>query len=1286
MFSALLELYNGVLSEIFGASFPFSTASKKTVGYSVQAKLEDMPESENNKFGHDLTSRNSGNSMSGVPIKKRLFRLTQHSSPIPQEPDVPGQDCGPMCLEPESTTTDNLTHPTFTIPPEPPAYKEDIEMKSSNVKYAYLPNSLWQLTSSLDAKNNTHNLVNQVRAETCSSDLPLAPQKTFSETNAEVCAANSVSRLNLDLNIPVDVWDATVNGSVTECNMHKVLNDSDKCQEKLEACTKQTIPLRINGTDVTSAKSVSGRCHYDQRLSNLGMPAEKHKSADLGLDLQLKPPGRPELCINWSSVAPDLTLSLRGNVSNSSKNIKPEPYIGKSDKDSMNCHLGKPKIVGLGHVKPEPSNQNYQDETAKKTFASDQRQEARSLVKMEPPKDQSREFYNRPAVGMLNTESDNNKPTHHMEVSGTVEAIDLNSVIIPDEKVCEVDGSVMIVNTNINTDQRTCVASASVVNSSYVESCKVEETLNSTCNLEYAEGSDTKGADLNADSVVLGVKENLVGYVNSEDFCLPSDPYHESAGPVALDGMSEGSAEMDCSDGEYYISSKSVAEGKLHLDSAGETLVGEKKQESMDVSSEIQENSADSQPPYDSPHFPRDEVLTHGADTGDLKNRNIFLHGAIESSCDGEKADKDRDLVPYGAIESSSVEGEKADTKIAASSTAPEDVTFKIASTLVVSNETQLQISDVRTSRSDETSDGNLCNDKNDTGSSLTTDLLESSGGRVPTISSGTRPTKPSEKANRKVKGSLIKSRSAGSSSSEVVKTSKDDVSSQQVKAKEADAPVSNPLSSELELDTNGLADQHVDNRGKSNQIRKVSSLGTNKSSSEKMKLSTSRLVISQTDRVGLIDKSHRWERSHSQGCRGERCNDRFLKYRSNDQDQPTRKRGYGLVNTRRDGNQMSVYGRDSGPRYAPKVNDSKGYRFFRPCSDQEVPLRIVADASVGSTGKSIRRFMDDEQPHRTRFPYRRRSPGACDRGVQISGRPSREVSPSRSAGRHVPDIPISCLPNEMIDPFLYADPCVKYEQAENHSMWRERSLSPTQRRGPPIHFPRMRSPYQFSPPRRSPDMGYGGHPELMQHRSPPVVKIDQMRSPPRRLCLPEYAMVRNDLHHSCLPNDMREMQELDLPRPGRGSQRNIRRFDLSGQQEVTEDYFGSLHFAQPLPLPHAEDELLARRKFDDNCSYQRSYGDHHPVGGDREEPFLYPGDCSPARCSPARPVRFYPNREGFSNRVSLRSPAMRMKNQLGSTTNRSRNMAEQEDYRNRSRPAWRDNSFNYVRLKRRRV
>ncbi|RWV95813.1 hypothetical protein GW17_00041522 [Ensete ventricosum] len=1164
--------------------------------------------------------------MSGVPIKKRLFHLTRHSSPILQEPDVPGQYCGPMCLEPESTTSDSLTHPTFAIPPEPLAYKEDIEMRSSSVKYAYLPNSLWQLTSSLDAKNNIHNLVNQVRADTCSSDLPLAPQRTFSETNAKVCAANSVSRLNLDLNIPVDVWDGTVNGSVIECSMHKVLNDSDKCQEKLEACSKQTIPLRINGTDVMPAKSISGRCHYDQRSSNLRMPADKHKSADLGLDLQLKPPCRPELCINWSAVAPELSLSLRGNVSNSSKNVKPEPYIGNSDKDSMNCHMGKPKIVGLGHVKPEPSNQDYQDETAKKTFSSDQKQEARSLVKMEPPKDPSREFYSRPAVGMLNAEVDYNKPTQHMEVSGTVEAIDLNSVIVPDEKVCEIDGSVAIANTNINTDQRTCVASASVVNSSYVESCKVEETLNNSMyNLEHVEGSATKGSDLNADSVVLGVKENLAGSVNSEDFCMPSDPYHESAGPVALDGMSEGSAEMDCSDGVYYTSSKLVAEDKLHLDSAGETLVGEKKPGSMDVSSEIQENSADSQSPYDSPHSPRDEVLTHGADTGDFRNRIILLHGAIESSCDGEKADKDRDLVPYGTIKSSSVEGEKAD---------------RLPSTLVVSNETQLQISDVRTSHSDETSDGNLCNDKNDTGSSLTIDLLESSGGRVPTISSGTRPAKPSEKANRKVKGSLIKSRSAGSSSSEVAKTSKDDVSSQQVKAKEADVPVSNPLSSELQLDTNGLADQHVDNMGKSNQIWKVSSL----------------VMV-------MFLFLH---------FRGERCNDRFLKDRSNDQDQPNRKRGYGLMNTRRDGNQMSVCGRDSGPRYAPKVNDSKGYRFFRPCSDQEVPLRIVADASVGSTGKSIRRFMDDEQPHRTRFPYRRRSPGACDRGVRISGRPSREISPGRSAGRHVLDIPSRCLPNEMIDPFIYSDSCVKYEQAENHSMWRERSLSPTQRRGPPIHFPRMHSPCQFSSPRRSPHMGYGGHPELMQHRSPPVVRIDQMRSPPRRLCLPEYAMVRNDLPHSCLPNDMREMQELDLARPGRGSQRNIRRFDLSGQQEITEDYFGSLHFG---------DELLDRRKFDDNRSYHRSYGDHHPTRGDREEPFPYPGDCSPAR-----PVRFCPNREGFSDRVSLRRPVMCMKNQLGSTTNRSRSMAEQEGYRNRSQPAWRDDSFSDIRLKRRRV
>ncbi|RZS03017.1 hypothetical protein BHM03_00033136 [Ensete ventricosum] len=1111
-------------------------------------------------------------------------------------------------------TTKNMSTPN--IPPGLPVGEMDVEEKFSSVRPTDPANSELRLTLSSDAKNYGYNLFQQGRNETCSSDLPLAPQITFSETDAKTGSSNVVNRFNLDLNIPVDTWEATIGESVIEHSIHEMLNG-------IEACSDQTIRA-----DVTLGKSIIGRSHYDHWLSNLGKTDERHKESGLGLDLQLKPPSRPVSYIKWGAVAPNLSLSLECNVSNASfEAIKTEPHIDNSQNDCLNAHLSGSNLALSMCVKPQTCSGNFQDGSPKVKCSGDHKQAARRVMNMELSEQPSNEYFSRPAVRAVNTEFHNNKPTHkHIEVPLSMsEPMDSNSVTASDENVLDVDGSVMFVKTDINTSP---VAAPSVVNPSFEECCKFAETLDSTCSLEKAEVSATKAADLDVDSVISDVKEKFKGAATSVDACLASNSFYESVVPVALDGTSEG---FVGSDDEYCKSLKSIAENNLHLDSMGKSTRGEEKQESVDLSSKIQELYDDKQVPYDSPHgsgVARDKALTHGAGVGEYKDGK---HG---------------DLVPQEPFEASCEEGEKAGNEIATDTTAAVDVSVNTLSNLEVNgkniqildvvadatgavdvagdmppnlkvNNEQMKILDEQIGHGGEVFDGNLCNYKNESGYSLTTDLLKSSGMRVSMTSSSTRLAKLLQKANRKDRGPPMKLRPIGSLSSKFVRTCEDDVSSQQVNAKEEergppmtsrpigslsskfvktceddasivsnqqvnakeDIPMKNPVTLESDSDASGLADKHVDNSGKCSQISKVNSLG---------------------------------------------------------------------------------------------------YRFTRPSNRHEVPLRTAADGSAGGDGRIIRRFMNNESPHLSRFSYSRHSLGAHD-GPSIAIRISRGVyqedSPNRFTGRHVPTIlpdhekMVRGLPNEVIDPFFNSDRYVQYEQAENYPLLRERSLSPTHRRGPPICLPRRHSPDQFPPP-RLPGIVYEGHAELMRHRSPPL------RSPPRRLCLPEHAMVSNGLlPYSHLASDIREMhpmREVDLPRPRRGSQRNIRRFNLCVQQENAEDY-GSMHFAQQ--TLHAEDELLHRRKYDGKRAYLQSCGNHHPVGDGGEERITYPVDGDPPR-----PIRFCPDREGFSDRSSLRGRVMR------STSNTSRRMAEREDFRNRGLPARHDSDFNDVRLKRRRV
>ncbi|XP_008793916.2 uncharacterized protein LOC103710077 isoform X1 [Phoenix dactylifera] len=1351
-----------------------------------------MPVSDHDELGVNLLAQQSGDSIAGVPIKKRRFILSQFSSPPTQTPSLPPEDSErpwkkSYISEAESSASDSSAQPalgtdfitdgsleakgesldnrdvntacrlenhtepnvqelglkTATSAIKGTSVVKDSNMDDKSALWSGMQNnqllstakrpsvlpvgersgegkfassdksafqrvasmSGWQLASSRDGKDDGDGSVKQDKVDHLSYDLPLDGRHTiynnYSNFSSRVDPVHHyVNRSNWDLNVPMDTWDSSASVSVMVQDGHDSSTSGGIPKQKLVARSVQMTPGESSNMLQKS---------NNLRLGNFSMSSDDHNGAEVGLDLQLKPPSRPELCINWGAMAPpDLSLSLAGTTTDiSSKAVKPEPYEEVSPNGTRKVEMVSLKSVDFRHVKSEPCDGSSQDKDAELAGSGERGKDAElagsgenksaraGMVKSEPPEEPSQEFLKRLTGQSPDMESDNHRLMLHFAEgrphTSETKAMDLNSeaVSVNDELH---DGSKMPASAEIPASE-SVGATAGLVPEAVIPDCTKNdhrELHNSTC-LFQDEGNDIKISDLASKSQISEGK----GLNSVSETCEVAGQASNSLtepvvsdgvkGRAVFDGMSEGSAEMDFSDDDNIVSSNLVAMDEHQVDSYGNSKVGGSAQERINLSADNQAKQS-SYNEHGSINF----HTAHDARAKTLQQRDgdDEYEDGRERKCLSRKGSK--------AV----LDKETTDT------IGPTDMPTVMPSDMDAEKK-ETDPDEMKTGRSTEKIISVLCNSNNDVNLSSTKVVHESSVMEVPkAASSKTKLIKTFGKITEnhplKERGSEMMAKSTGSpSAKKSAKSSEGDKDPRQENRRGSVPSAKHLISSKKYSPLNGVAIKHFDGWDRNSQIKKVTS-APDRSSFGKTKSLYARSISSQTERERSTDKSHRRERSHSRGTRNDRCSDRTLKYESGkNEDQPVDKHGSDYINNRKSDDRLGALycNRNSGPPRDPELHDQKSFRFSRPCSRGEGAFAVESNGSVGNTGRIWRRPPEDEPPRLSRFPPRRRSPGPREGPVpldaQIAGPSVRDVSPSRYIGRDVPDPfllsreekVMRALPDDMMDPLPFPHPRLLYERVDNDLIWRQRrSHSPINRRIP-ARLHRAHSPHQWSPSRRSSD-ALDGHPELLRCRSPPVFRMDRLRSPRQHPCFPEDVMVRRRGSPPPFPrllDDMRDihpLEEHDLPRPGRVLQRNIRRFDLIGPHEsADEEYFGPFPGNQLHEL-EGNDEFDGRNKFDERRNFLHPFLQRPVVSDDGENCLPYPVGDVP------RPIRFCPEAEEmFPDRGGPRDFDGRIGNRLGNMPNRLRGMAERgDDYRYHGAPGWRDGGLNDARLKRRRL
>ncbi|TYI86502.1 hypothetical protein E1A91_D04G068500v1 [Gossypium mustelinum] len=368
-------------------------------------------------------------------------------------------------------------------------------------------------------------------------------------------------------------------------------------------------------------------------------------------------------------------------------------------------------------------------------------------------------------------------------------------------------------------------------------------------------------------------------------------------------------------------------------------------------------------------------------------------------------------------------------------------------------------------------------------------------------------------------------------------------------------------------------------------------------------------------------------------------------------------------------------------PRERHHVQPSRNNRisFMRGRDPNFSSYNNGQDGAYFGTGRGGRKILNDDPPIFSQLPPRRRSPGGRDgpagRGLPMVRRVPRNLSPSRCiaedgselvglrhmrgfADDHTDPMFARCQPSfEGLDgPFVRGNR--EFTSVQRRGIPRTRSKSPTRQR--------TRSPGPWSSlRRRSPD-GFGGPLELPHRRSPPLYRMERIRSPDRPCFAGEMGVRRHGSppYLSRPSNDLRDLdpsRDHGHPRSGISNRspsgrillRNSRRLDLVDPRERNEgdDYFGG-------PMPSGRFHDLGT---DGNPDERRRYGDRRgPV-----RPFRSP--YSVADNDPELHERGNMREREFDRRI---------KNRPGNAPRRTRNMEEQEGNFRHGGQVWHDDGF----------
>ncbi|KAL5218599.1 hypothetical protein ABZP36_019283 [Zizania latifolia] len=1002
---------------------------------------------------------------------------------------------------------------------------------------------------------------------------------------------------NLDLNVPLDPLDPA--------ESLPVIHD---CGSRLYHETVQHQKAHVLGAPVSTV-SAGLRQNIDSTL-NLSKAyglSNMRRATDVTLDLQLKPPARPELGINWKELAPvpELTLSLSGKHVDESENNAPSVAVRSEPAGSDRMIT---REVGMQRtdkspveksVRLAPCNENPH-KTMLSTVAGMENMASGRLVKKEP-EEQSRQhiltnvekaqLLESQGVGLANNHAEVGK-TDIVQVPGK-SALDLNSVIIPNvatanvtlptERLCNAINTETMhadpeVKRHIKCEETTTVTPSPAFSSISgcsplvateplpLNGCNASPTIRLNASTSQPT-LPTEPTGCNPDEASVDCKPTI-SQVHSRDAIEASGPLLSSTNHAeslvsscqnraAVDGMSQGSAEMDCSEDDDNIVSRLPTTNKPHGGTLGNNQISDDGMGANNMGI---------------------NVLT-GHDSDTHQDCSFVTNKVVVQ---GVRDDEHIDVKDGTSSHSYQDEHQSGDVFNQES---------KNKQLLILDKNSPVNNSD------------NIMPVKTVTGSS-SADLrrLSSSGTSAsPKMESNVESHTESGSCLEKGKNPKIKLKGCRSPlGKQATNSSEDHGNNAFVKSEHQTGSEEVARVSELHPRDSVMGeDSHLDEASSSqphNDCGMVKA-ASERSECEKSKPDSCRTASVQNERDGQVDGPHWRELGYTHVNRNERW-ERFMQseQEKNKGEYQDGRHVSDRINQRRPDHHYG--GRGVGPRGHPR-------NFHGPRMDEEI---YFADEPMNGRRRPS---VEDGIRHLHRIPHRRHhSPPLSN---QMHGSLMRDMDIDSFTGG---------LPDDMMeDRFYVSHSHRQHTQDDRAFIQRDRSHSPGQRRGAPMHLHRGRSP------------------EAMR-RSPPLIRTDRPYLPHR--------------HHT-----RRHGSPFDrIGHDDRGMQRNMRRCGM--HEDNT--FEPPLHHAELAEL-HAEAEL-SERAFGERRAYLRSL-EQSPGGNEEMLPYGADGDMDFAGGGGGGPWEL----------------DCRFRNRLG---HRGRG-EEEEDYRSRGPHEWRDGSSNGSRPKRRR-
>ncbi|TVU43010.1 hypothetical protein EJB05_09440 [Eragrostis curvula] len=897
--------------------------------------------------------------------------------------------------------------------------------------------------------------------------------QTVSEANA--LSSISFGKLpNLDLNVSLDPADS--------------LESLPTIHEKRTGLYQGTIQHQKEQMPVAAPVStISGGLNQSTNstlnLSNSSKLSRKSGPGDVTLDLQLKPPARPELGVNWKGLAPapELSLSLFGKSTTEPKDLsapnllfslEPAGNTKKISEDVAMPGLAKSPVEKI--VKPVPP--------ASPVVSGSSNVVPKSLVKKEPEEASQQQSLNRmEKEPMLQQQSVGLVRSSPASKTG----FDLNSDIFPNNSIHDaldaVTDSVPTPAETLPDIDRTETLPAVPEVQKYV---KCEETgsatpnpAEATANGHSVPSAGAKPSPLEGDSP--GPAAGLCESVHQQSISIsepscsnafykpPATHLHSHnvmreemgtcSNPVAqqlvvnsrdgavVDGMSQGSAEMDCSDDDGATISQLPTTDKPRVEPSGSGLTTKDGANAKILCTELQKE--------------------HDSDTPQN-------HSSLAKIVNEESKDK-----PLLNADNDSTQNVKT-TACSSSTDPPKPSALQIP--------TSVKMESTRESPGP-------------------SDRFEKT--RSPELKSVRSPDGKQASSCSKDHAKIAAVKMEHQTESEDITKQSDLHSRDSVLGEDSDKASSSQANSEC------------------GKVKSASEM----SEYDKPKPDFCRTSSLQNERAGqfvgypFVNRNERWER--------------FM--------ESEREKKKGDYHGGRPASEM-INQRRTDHRYGGRGGGSHGHhpRNFRGPRRSDESEIAFADEHINGR----RRPFEDDLGHSQRVPHRRR--GCLMREMDIDGFSGREIPGPRLAARGQ----IGDLPDDMIEDRFFGPHSHQHHAPGDHGfVRRERSHSPAQRRGAPVHFHRGRSP------------------EAM-HRSPSLGRTE-----------------RPYLHHR--RHTRRHGSPLDrVGHDERGMQRNTRRCGIIGShQALEEDAFEPPLHPAHLAEFHAEEELVHRRRYGERRAYLRS-------------------------------------------------------------------------------------------------